>query len=171
MADTLSTSSTSKVTATVNDIVLRPGETVRLVFRPTLVDNPKNPTAAVRGTFIYQRKTRSGVWLDYRTLPLSKLRADEWIKLDLDTSEVLALFTALSQCYDLHSQYGVPRGRADFLALPRSERVKSLISNERDFAEVVTASNYEMLTSFVKWLAAIDPRSFQLDWQVHRLRS
>ncbi len=157
MADTLSTSSTSTVTAAVNDTVLRTKDRVRLVFRPKLVDNPKNASAAVEGTFIYQRKTKAEVWQDYCNLPLSKLRTGEWIKLNLDTAEVLALFETLSRCYDLYAEHGVPRGHSSFISVPKNEAGKTLIANEGDFAEVLTAHNFELMTRYVKWLANMDP--------------
>src|SRR5580658_3502578 len=48
--------STSRSSAGCNPIVLREGDQVRLVFLPTLVENPGNPKASVDGQFVYQRK-------------------------------------------------------------------------------------------------------------------
>ena len=51
--DKRTTRSTSRSSASVDDIVIRDGERVRLVFRPELVENPNDSAAGVRGTFLY----------------------------------------------------------------------------------------------------------------------
>jgi hypothetical protein len=45
--------SNSRVTAQVADIVRRDSTISRLIFRPTILDNPKNKDAAVKGIFLY----------------------------------------------------------------------------------------------------------------------
>jgi hypothetical protein len=77
VARSIQVSSTSRRTAEVDPIVLRETSTTRLIFWPVLLDNPGNPAAAMDGKFIFERKSPSGQWSDYTTLPLSKLKAEE----------------------------------------------------------------------------------------------
>ena len=71
-------SPTSRQLADVNPIIVRTTSTTKLIFRPVLLDNPKNPSAAMDGTFIFERKSPNGQWSDFTALPLSKLKADLW---------------------------------------------------------------------------------------------
>ena len=96
-------------------MVLRETNTTRLVFRPMLVDNPSDSEAAVKGTFIFQRKSQRDEWSDTQTIPLSTLKKDEGYKLEIKSSELLTLFRGLTELYQLHAQSGVPRGDVEFI--------------------------------------------------------
>src|SRR5713101_3710414 len=100
----LTVRSTSNVSAKVSDVVLRETSITRLVFRPMLVDNQKFPDAAVKGTFVFQRKSRNQSWYDIPAEPLSSLKKDEGYRLPLDSAETLNLFQELSSLYELYSQ-------------------------------------------------------------------
>ena len=66
-------SSTSQNSATSQDLVLREGPKVRLVFRPEIVTNPGSPEASVKGTFVYQKKRAADSWQDVDKVSLMKL--------------------------------------------------------------------------------------------------
>jgi hypothetical protein len=76
-------SSTSRTSAVTDDIILREKDTTRLIFRPLLVDNANNQEASVKGTFIFQRKSKNQQWENSRTLKLTELRASENVQLQL----------------------------------------------------------------------------------------
>jgi len=86
--DTVEIQSTSLHSADVSDIVLRDGDQVRLVFRPTIVDNPSNPSACVRGRFVYQRKARKDVWEDFDSKPLTSIKSGEQFQLQIKAGEL-----------------------------------------------------------------------------------
>jgi len=155
--------STSRSSAECSDIVLRETTTARLVFRPELVENPKEPAAAVHGTFLYQRKGRNDMWEDTATIPLSGLKKGEGYKLELHAGEVLSLFQELAGLYVLHARDGIPLGvtelvRVDSLvarlaALPR-EHVLAYLSANRSMGE-------DLLSTLLSWAADLeDPASF-----------
>jgi hypothetical protein len=77
----ITVSTTSARTANISPIVLRTTQTSRLIFRPVLIDNRSNPDASIDGEFVYQKKGVKSEWEDFNQLPLSKLKADEWIRL------------------------------------------------------------------------------------------
>src|SRR5215471_2062637 len=85
------TRSTSSHTAECTPVVLRESDRVRLVFVPTLVNNPTQPNAAVRGHFVYQRKSRKAEWEPVPTVPLSSLKSGEGYKLELHSEELFAI--------------------------------------------------------------------------------
>jgi hypothetical protein len=87
----------------------------RLIFSPVLLDNPGNPDAAIDGTFIFQHKTPTSSWSDLNTLPLSKLKSDEWVKIHLKAAELLKLFEGLDSYYDLVYEHGLVRGTQEFI--------------------------------------------------------
>lgn len=111
--------STSRSSAECSDVVLRETNTTRLVFRPMLVENPSIPEAAVKGTFIFQRKSPHDQWVDEETIPLSQLKKGEAYKLAIDSSEILSLYKNLTDLYKLHSESGVPAGDHEFVPVNR----------------------------------------------------
>jgi hypothetical protein len=68
MARPLHTTSTSAHTADTDPVLLRQNEGFRLIFRPMLLDNPKDTAASVRGEFVFQRKGATQSWEDHKVL-------------------------------------------------------------------------------------------------------
>ena len=132
--DGFSTRSTSRSSADATPIVLRQSEERRLSFQPTLVDNANNAAAAIRGTFVYQRKRRTDAWEDIEAVNLASLRADDGVRLDLRSSEVLLLWERLGQLYKLMQDKGLPIGVHDWIPMPHTEVVdKVRFSRVRHF--------------------------------------
>ena len=137
----------------VEPVVLRESEERRLIFQPELVKNPHDPGDSVRGTFYFQRKRKSQEWENHLDLPLSKLKADEWIKLELHSAEVTQLFTALRQAYDLYSKGGIPRGEQEFVVAAgglaavleaNSSELEALLGRDAE-------TTAEVLGRFLRW--------------------
>jgi Domain of unknown function (DUF4263) len=113
--DELIVRSTSRSSAEVSDIELRRTSTTRLVFRPMLVENPHNTAAAVKGTFVFQRKSARLLWEDIPADPLSSMKKDEGYKLAIGSSETLKLFSELSGLYKIYQSIGIPLGESEFV--------------------------------------------------------
>jgi hypothetical protein len=149
--------STSRSSATVSDIGLRQSERVRLVFRPELVDNPNDTRAAVRGTFLYQRKGQKDDWIEVDTLALSTLKKGEGYKLELRAAEVLTLFQELAGLYRVHTKEGIPLGTTQ---LVRADSVvASLMELPRDDLRAYLSANravgQEVLSRLMSWASEI----------------
>lgn len=149
-------SSTSRRTADVDPIILRETSTTRLIFRPVFLNNPGNPDAAMDGTFLFERKTPSGQWQDYTALPLSKLRAEEWIKIDLRAAELLALFDGLASYYDLVHEHGLVQGIKQFIPAPQSRALRELVKNESQFQNALQDEDVAsaLLGGLMTWIAS-----------------
>ena len=106
--------STSSSSALADDLILRLTGTTRLIFRPMIVENKKDPEASVRGQFIFQKKKNSGKWEDYDNFSLSKLRDREWIKLELKSAEIKKLINHLLILKNLFKKHGIARGESHF---------------------------------------------------------
>jgi hypothetical protein len=132
--DVIRISTTSASTADTAAIVLRQSETSRLVFRPVLLDNAGDPDASIHGDFVYQRKSQRDSWEDHNTLPLSRLKAGEWVRLELKAAEVLKLVRELDKYYALVSQHGLGRGTSEYMPVPKSEALRALVQDEEQFA-------------------------------------
>lgn len=103
---------TSKDSAVCGPIILRQTDSVRLVFKPVLVNSVHDERHAVRGTFVYQRKKKADGWEDISTLPLAKLKAGEGVRLEIKSEEVFNLVTAINSLYQAHQASGVPKAKA-----------------------------------------------------------
>lgn len=150
---TVKVTSTSRNTAAVDDIELRETTTTRLVFRPLLVNNAKDEEAAIKGSFIFQRKSRTAKWEDYKELDLTRLKAEEWIRLELHSDEVLALFHELRALYELYEQEGIPQGEVSYL---RAATGAAALLNASDkdielLLEDSAGQGQELVLRFLSW--------------------
>jgi hypothetical protein len=138
--------STSLNSAEVTPIVLRQTDTVRLVFKPTLVNNDQLPAASVHGLFCYQRKRRADEWTDVSAISLSALHAGEGVKLDIKSSELLKLHRGLDTLYTTVARDGVPTGVHTYI---RADEGTVLA----DIAEMLDSGGADtVLQAFTQWL-------------------
>jgi hypothetical protein len=79
-------------------------------LRSELIDNPKNPDAAVRITVVHQRKKKEDDWEDLPCKPLSKLKAGEQAKMSFSTEETLKLYEELQALSKIFEEKGIPWG-------------------------------------------------------------
>jgi len=157
--------STSLSSAVSDDIVLRETHTTRLIFRPMLVTNPKNQAAAVKGIFIFQRKGSSGTWEDVETLPLSKLKKHEGVKLVIKSSELLKLYEELTALYEIYRAEGIPLGETRFIRASRTVKAVAEMSDE-ELTEVVRAKESmgsEALARLIRWASKADNFSLMFE--------
>jgi hypothetical protein len=153
-SETIHTRSTSLNTAETDPVVLRVTSTTRLVFKPTLIEvNPQNPAATVKGVFTFQRKAGSSTFLDDQSIPLSKLRSGEGVKIELNSAETQRLFNGLLDLYELVSQRGVARGTAQFAKLPVSPAVQRLLEDPQALSNLFSDPNVGLFQKFSRWLA------------------
>ena len=151
-------SSTSRSSAITDDIILREKETTRLVFRPLIVDNAQNQEASVKGTFIYQRKSRSQEWEDYRTLNLNRLKSGEWVQLALNSAEILKLYLHLGDLYRIYEQEGIPMGKTRFVRADEG-LVSLLAANESELTQLLNREHGDaskLLSRLLFWLLKIE---------------
>ena len=134
MPDPISFASTSSSSAIGSPIVLRETTTTRLVFVPSLIDNPNEASAALKGEFKYQRKTASQAWEEFETIPLSGIKSGEGFKLALDSSETLKLFEKFSELYAFVASQGVPMGVNRLVSVTEDEvlhRVQEMLDGNQ----------------------------------------
>ncbi len=155
------TKSTSRVTAKATDIVLRESEATRLIFRPTILDNRNNVDAAVKGVFLYQRKSKKANWEDFETIPLNSVKVGEGYKLELKSAELLLLIQELKPLYDLHKESGVPRGERKYVqATPQLQLLAELTSHDtRSFLNANTTIGASLLSKLLNWAVNLEDPS------------
>ncbi len=150
--------STSSTSAKTEDIVLRKTKTTRLLFRPLVVNNVHDQEASVNGDFIFQRKSPTHGWEDYKELNLSNLKADEWVSLHLKSAEVLKLYRFLSNLYSIYKQEGIPSGESQFIRADIG--LGALINtNEEDLTSLLDKESEgasELLSRLLNWLAKFE---------------
>jgi hypothetical protein len=107
------------------------------------------------GAFVFQRKTARAAWTDHADLTLSQLRADEWVKIDLKAAELLALFEGLDAYYSLVGEHGVVSGTKEYIQAPRTQALRALVTNERQFQEALLDEEVAsaLLGGLIAWIA------------------
>jgi hypothetical protein len=174
MTDPITTRSTSSTTAQAGDIVLRHGPVTRLVFRPLLITNPHDPAASVKGAFIFQKKSRVGAWEDHRELDLSKLRATEWVKVELHSGELLQLIEGVLPLYALVRARGIEAGRHSYVEAPEGGRLLRALTDwlaRQDVAGVagaLTQLTAEELESFQALVGVARIKSFLTSYAANK---
>jgi len=155
------TKSTSRVTAQVDDIVLRESSASRLIFRPTILDNINNKEAAVKGVFLYQKKSKNSQWEDFETIPLTSVKSGEGYKLEIKSAELLQLINELNFLYKLHQEKGIPLGQKRFIqATPHLEQLSALSSNHvRDLLNANTAIGTSLFSKLLNWAVNLEDPS------------
>lgn len=103
----ISLTSTSSNSAQGEDIIIRETSTTRLLFRPMITNNIHNEDASVKGWFLFQRKKSGDSWEEYQEYNANNLKADEFFKLEIKSSEMLALMNELDMYYKIHKEYGI----------------------------------------------------------------
>jgi len=165
MDETIRIKSTSKHSASGDDIVLREKKITRLVFRPELVENPHNKDASVRGTFIFQKKSIKSAWEDCNTLPLSKLKATEWIKLELKAGELFKLITELNNYYKIFERYGIRAGETNFLITSQNiqQIINQLLQDKTSLNKLIDQGGASILSGTIRWLSGFDDTSLMIE--------
>src|SRR5579862_1615346 len=151
--------STSRHHAVSSDIIVRDGEQTRLVFRPEIVDNPSNPAACVRGTFLYMRKGRAEEWEDFETRSLSSFKKGDQYQLEIKSGELLPLLHSLGALYRLHRSEGVPQGRLELVKIEQ-HLAKLLQLSEPELNDFLSANRenaIKTLRRVLRWLAHRPP--------------
>lgn len=152
--ETIEIRSTSQNTATCSDILLRDGPTVRLVFRPQLVNNPTNPTACVKGRFLYQRKLKKDEWQDFDSPSLATLTRGEQFALEISSGELLPLLQQLGALYRLYRKQGVPQGRMELVRLG-TQMAKVLQLSEEELSAFLSENSSDAISTtrrVLQWL-------------------
>jgi antiviral defense system Shedu protein SduA len=145
-ADPISTTSVARGVAYTDPIVLREGPVSRLVFLPTLLDR-EHP---LRGSFVYQRKSRLDDWEDVRGLSLGHLKAGEGYVLELHSAEVSLLLQGLLERRDVYEKHGVEYGTHEYVSRDNLPQIVRGIIDfpESELADVLRELDEEDVLSF-----------------------
>jgi Shedu protein SduA, N-terminal len=145
--------STSASSADVSDVVLRETSRRRLVFRATLVRNPQNAEASVRGLLVYQAKRDRDGWVDVDSLKLTNLKAGEWTKVELSSEEILRLYQAVASLYSYMRERGISYGEQELVPITKGEVVRRVL------ALLDGDDTQELVETFLDWASNQDTRT------------
>ena len=132
---------TSLQSAAVSDKVLAETTTTRLVLRPDIVENPKNPDAKIKVSLIHQRKSPNATWEDTPTIPLSSLKAGEQVKFTLHSEPTLELFNQLNNLYTIATKGKIGFGKTS-LVVGREEEIIQADASRAVVIKLLLAKGY-----------------------------
>jgi len=129
MPDTYHMTSTSNHSANINDddvvLSVTSDDSRRLIVRTLVVDNRDNPDAGVKVTLIHQHKRRDMAWEDVETDTLTTVKADEQVKLILDSKQTSNLYKHLTNLYKISDTGGVRPGDTTLVVGREGEIIKT----------------------------------------------
>ena len=164
MDDTIKIKSTSKNSAIGEDIILRTTTTTRLLFKPEIVNNPHNKKASVKGTFIFQKKGINNNWEDYKNLDLTKIRASEWIRIELKSEEMLKLISELDRYYKIFERFGIRAGETEFLITSQNVQliIGQLLRDKSSLNKLIEQGGGSILSEIIQWLSKLGDTKLML---------
>lgn len=83
--------STSNKTIEVKALVLRENEKYRMLYIPKIVDRGDDCSNSIRGSVVVQKKLNTEKWSHIKEINLTNLKAGEWVKMNLESSELLLI--------------------------------------------------------------------------------
>ncbi|MFA5133568.1 MAG: Shedu immune nuclease family protein [Patescibacteria group bacterium] len=114
--DKITVTSTSSTSASVDDIILREHDTTRLIFRPYIVENPRDPEASVSAWLIHQKKDKDGNWKeDNNILDLRTIKQGECAKIKLGAGCIIKLLRKSEELQRLYKEHGIQYGSHEFV--------------------------------------------------------
>lgn len=147
-------SSTSSNSAQGKDIILRETSTTRLLFRPIITNNIHNDDASVKGWFLFQRKKPGDLWEDYQEYNANNLKADEFFKLEIKSSEMLALMNEVGMYYKIHKEYGIQWGKNTYSKkdIYLEQVIEILRQDDSVIDTLMNQEKSELLQKTIKWI-------------------
>lgn len=82
---------TSNKTIEAKALVLRENEKYRMLYIPKIVDRGDDWSNSIRGSVVVQKKLNTEKWSHIKEIDLTKLKAGEWVKMNLESSELLLI--------------------------------------------------------------------------------
>ena len=83
--------STSNKTIEAKALVLRENEKYRMLYIPKIVDRGDDWSNSIRGSVVVQKKLNTEKWSHIKEINLTNLKAGEWVKMNLESSELLLI--------------------------------------------------------------------------------
>lgn len=85
---------------------------------------------------------------------MSKLKAEEWIRLELKSAELLIFMTEIKKYYDIHQEHGVLLGYNNFLFTEKNVKqlVDKLQSDNSLLEALLDESRGELIFDSINWL-------------------
>lgn len=142
-------------------IVLREKDTVRLVFKPTLVQNKQEASMPICGAFIYQKKRKADEWGeqwdDETGAVINRIEPGTGLKLALDAEETNKLLQSLAALYGFFEKNGLPQRQQDIFVSGNEAAIRG---NVAKLVEQIASDNgVDSLTACLEWIAGThDPR-------------
>ena len=143
--------------ARFDPVVLREGQTTRLVFRPTVVRNQQDHWQPVRGELVWQRRSKhQDEWDDDSSLKLSTMTAGSGIKLELSTSELHSLTMAVRGLYGYFWTQGLPTSGQEIDLEHYALQARTLSETGSVIDKIIQEHGTEGLASILEWAAKVE---------------
>ena len=82
---------TSNKTIDAKALVLRENEKYRMLYIPKIVDRGDDWSNSIRGSVVVQKKLNTEKWSHIKEINLTNLKAGEWVRMNLESSELLLI--------------------------------------------------------------------------------
>lgn len=158
--DNIEFESRTMTVANGSEIVLRENGSFKLVFLPTIVDDPIKGDYGVSGRIVCMRKRPNEDWERYTVVNSSNLRAGEWTQMRLSSSETQKLIDGIQQCNIVLDRFSVESASYNFFREDSSpeedqtnEIYEQISDNEELLHSLLNAEDNNLIGKILKWLS------------------
>lgn len=124
---------TSNKTIEVKALVLRENEKYRMLYIPKIVDRGDDWSNSIRGSVVVQKKLNTEKWSHIKEINLTNLKAGEWVKMNLESSELLLINESSNKLREMCIKEGALSKIANKQILILDED-----ANEKDIKKIIS---------------------------------
>jgi hypothetical protein len=126
---------TSCRTANTNYIILSKGTYTRVLFKPILVENPKNCEQSIKGSLTITKTKKEFGDFDSDKITRKKIEFGQEVDISLDTEETYNLYIGLENLYNFKKTNPIPTGPNVYRKVDgQLEQLQNLLRDNENFA-------------------------------------
>jgi hypothetical protein len=139
----IETKSTSQSTNLTNKVILsRDSNLFQVYFESSLVSNEKDPTKAVNGKIVYDKKKKNDDFDCPERLSRRDIKVGQMMEINLKTEEVYELYKALDTRYHLYNEKGLNFGNKKYCFFEvDNDEIVDYISKNKVLLEKIIKNN------------------------------
>ena len=143
-----------------SEIILRETQSTKMVFLPTLINDPYRSTSGVRGKIVFLKKGFKEEWTRYKEVEANNMKAGQWTQLELSLDETQKLLDGLQQCNLILKNFSVESSRYSFwdeeevIEKNKADQIMSLLSKQDTLIdELLDTENNHLIEKVFQWIS------------------
>ncbi|WP_029332761.1 Shedu immune nuclease family protein [Exiguobacterium oxidotolerans] len=141
-----------------SEIVLRKTKSTKMVFIPTLIDDPYSDKTGVKAKIVFLKKGFNEKWERYKEVDANNMKAGQWTQLELSLGETQKLLDGLQQCNLILKEFGLESSRyslwdeEEIAEKEKADQIISLLSKHDTLIDELLENNH-LVEKVFQWIS------------------